>query len=61
MLLLRKLNKIWHCRLRHVSDERLQKLHKDAYLGAFDYESFATCESCIMGKLLKSPFSGTRE
>ena len=31
-------------------------MHKDAYLGAFDYESFATFESCIMGKLPKSPF-----
>ena len=52
---------LWHCRLRHVGDERLQKLYKDAYLGAFDYESFATCESCIMGKLPKSLFSGIGE
>ena len=49
---------LWHCRLGHVGHGRLQKLHRDAYLGAFDYESFATCESCIMGKLPKSPFSG---
>ena len=52
---------LWHCRLGHVGDGRLQKLHKDAYLGAFDYESFATFESCIMGKLPKSPFSGIGE
>ena len=52
---------LWHYRLGHVGDERLQKLHKDAYLGAFDYESFATCESCITGKLPKSPFSGIGE
>ena len=52
---------LWHCRLGHVGNGRLQKLHKDAYLGAFDYESFATCESCIMGKLAKSPFSGIGE
>ena len=52
---------LWHCRLGHVGDGRLQKLHKDAYLGAFDYESFATCESCIMGELPKSPFLGIRE
>ena len=52
---------LWHCRLGHVGDERLQKLHKDAYLGTFDYESFATCESCIMGKLPKSPFLGIGE
>ena len=48
---------LWHCRLGHVGDRRLHKLHKDAYLGAFDYASFATYESCIMGKLPKSPFS----
>ena len=36
---------LWHCRLGLVGDRRLQKLHKDAYLGAFDYESFATCKS----------------
>ena len=36
---------LWHCRLEHVGDGRLQKLQKDAYLRAFDYESFATCES----------------
>ena len=52
---------LWHCRLGHVGDKRLQKLNKDAYLGAFDYESFATCESCIMGKLPRSPFSGIGE
>ena len=48
---------LWHCRVGHVGDGRFLKLHKDAYLRAFDYESFATCESCIMGKLPKSPFS----
>ena len=52
---------LWHCRLGHVGDRRLQKLDKDAYLGAFDYESFVTCESCIIGKLPKSPFSGHGE
>ena len=52
---------LWHCRVGHVGDGRLQKLHKDAYWGAFDYESFATCESCIMGKLPKSPFLGIGE
>ena len=52
---------LWHCRLGHVGDGRFQNLHKDAYLGAFDCESFATCESCIMGKLPKSPFSGIGE
>ena len=48
---------LWHCRLGHIGNRRLQKSHKDTYLGAFNYELFVTCESCIMGKLPKSPFS----
>ena len=36
---------LWHFRLGHVGDGRLQKLYKYAYLGAFDYESFAAHES----------------
>ena len=52
---------LWHCRLGLVGDGRLQELHRDAYMGAFHYESSTTCESCIMGKLPKSPFSRTRE
>ena len=52
---------LWHCRLGHVDDGRLQKLHKYAYLGAFDDESFAIFESYIMGKLPKFPFSGIGE
>ena len=52
---------LWHCRLGHVGDGRLQKLHKDAYLRAFDYESFVTCKSYIIDKLSKSPFLGIRE
>ena len=47
---------LWQCRLGHYGDGRLQKMHKDAYLGVFDYESFMTSESCIMGKLPKSLF-----
>ena len=36
-------------------------MHRDAYLGTFYYELFATYESCIIGKLPKSPFSGIGE
>ena len=50
-----------NCRLGHVSGERLQKFHKDVYLVACDYESFATFESCIVGKLPKYSFSRNAE
>jgi hypothetical protein len=30
-------------------------------LKSLDYESFETCEPCLMGKMTKTPFSGTME
>ena len=48
---------LWHCRLGHVSDKRVSKLHKQGDLGSFDYESYDTCESCLKGKMSKSPFN----
>ena len=41
--------------------ERTKKLHADGLLESLDYESFDTCEPCLMGKMTKSPFSGTME
>ena len=52
---------LWHCRLGHINKKRIQKLHKDGILNSFDYESFDICESCLIGKMIKSPFSGTGE
>ena len=52
---------LWHCRLGHISVKRKKKLHKDGFLVSLDYESFDTCEPCLMGKMTKTPFSGTME
>ena len=30
-------------------------------LESLDYESFDNCEPCLMGKMTKTPFSGTME
>ncbi|WVZ96608.1 hypothetical protein U9M48_042224 [Paspalum notatum var. saurae] len=38
-----------------------EKLHKDGLLDSFDYESFETCESCLLGKMTKAPFTGQGE
>ena len=46
-----------HCRLGHVSDKRVSKLHKQGDLGSFNYESYDTCESCLRGKMPKTPFN----
>ena len=37
----------------------MKKLHTDGILESLDYESFDACESCLVGKMTKAPFSGT--
>ena len=41
--------------------KRIKKLHSDRLLESLDYESLGTCEPCLMGKMTKTPFSGTME
>ena len=38
-----------------------KKLHTDGLLEPLDYESLGTCEPCLMGKMTKTPFSGTMQ
>ena len=52
---------LWHCRLGHIGVKRMKKLHADGLLESLDYESFDTCKPCLMGKMTKTPFSGTME
>jgi len=52
---------LWHCRLGHINEKRISKLHKDGLLDSFDYESYETCRSCLIGKMTKSPFTGKGE
>ena len=47
---------LWHCRLGHISVKRMKKLHVDGLL-----ESLDAYEPCHMGKMTKTPFSGTME
>jgi hypothetical protein len=49
---------IWHCCLAHINEKRIERLHKDGLLDSFDFESFDTCESCLLGKMTKAPFTG---
>jgi hypothetical protein len=39
----------------------MKKLHADGLLESLDYESYETCEPCLMGKMTKTPFSETME
>ena len=52
---------LWHCRLGHINEKRISKLHKDGFLDSHDYESYETCESCLLGKMTKDPFTKTGE
>ena len=40
----------------HASEKHISKLDRDGLLDSFDFESFDTCESCLLGKMTKSPF-----
>jgi hypothetical protein len=51
----------WRCRLGHINEKRIEKLHKDGLLSSFNFESFDTCESCLLGKMTKAPFTGQSE
>src|SRR3954469_16087773 len=52
---------LWHCSLGHIGVKRTKKLHADRILESLDYESHDACEPCLMGKMTKTPFSGTME
>ena len=52
---------LWQCRLGHIGVKPMKKLHTDGLLESLDYESLGTCETCLMGKMTKTPFSRTME
>ena len=52
---------IWHCGLGHINEKRVEQLHKDGLLSQFDFESIGTCESCLLGKMTKTPFTSQSE
>ena len=45
----------------HIGVKRMKKLHSDGLLESLDYESLDACEPCLMGKMTKTPFSGTMD
>ncbi|CAD6220054.1 unnamed protein product [Miscanthus lutarioriparius] len=42
----------------HISENRMKRLHADGLLTSFDFESYETCEACLLGKMTKAPFIG---
>ena len=41
---------LWHYRLGHIGLKCMKKLHADGLLESLDYESFDTCEPCLMAR-----------
>ena len=45
---------MWHCRLGHIGEKRMKKLHDDGLLESLDFGSLDTCEPCLMGKMTRT-------
>jgi hypothetical protein len=52
---------MWHCHLGHISENRMKRLHADGLLTSFDFESYETCEACLLDKMTKARFTGFPE
>ncbi|GKB06343.1 retrotransposon protein, putative, ty1-copia subclass [Tanacetum coccineum] len=54
-------SKLWHSRLGHINKKHIVQLQKDGVLESFDFKSDDVYESCLLGKITKSPFTGSCE
>ena len=45
----------------HINESRINKFFKDKFFNPYDYESYGTCESCIIEKMIKTSFTGHEE
>ena len=52
---------LWHHRLGHIGEDRINKLEKDAILGSLNPESYLACKSCLREKMAKLSFVGHGE
>ena len=52
---------LWHLRLGHIVEDRVNKLEKIGLLSPLTFELYPICESCLHGKMTKLPFVGHRE
>ena len=48
---------LWHCRLGHINKNRIKRLAQEGILEVGYCESLPTCESCLLDKMTKSPFT----
>ncbi|GJX90393.1 retrotransposon protein, putative, ty1-copia subclass [Tanacetum coccineum] len=48
---------LWHCRLRHTSKKRIEKLQHDGLLNSTDLKAFQKCVSRMSGKMARKPYT----
>ena len=52
---------IWHARLGHIGQQRMDRLAKEGLLGQIEKVNLSTCENYLAGKMARKPFGkGTR-
>ncbi|GJU96514.1 retrotransposon protein, putative, ty1-copia subclass [Tanacetum coccineum] len=54
-------SRLWHSRLGYVNKKCIAQLQKDGWLESFDFKLDDVCESCLLGKITKSSFTGSCE
>nr|GEY38356.1 hypothetical protein [Tanacetum cinerariifolium] len=48
---------LWHCRLGHISKERIEKLQHNGFLNSSYLRAFEKCVSCMSGKMARKPYT----
>ena len=46
-------SKLWHCRLGHISNGRMERLIKEDIIKPLDFSDLDHCIECIKGKYVK--------
>ena len=47
---------IWHSRLRHIRQQRMNRLAEEVLLGPLKKVNLPTCPNCLKGKMERKPF-----
>jgi len=48
---------LWSCRLGHINENHISKLHKDGILEFFDFEPYETYRSCLLENMTNTAFT----
>ena len=48
--------KVWHARLGHIGQNRMNQLAKEGSLRSLDKVELSTCDHCLVEKIARKPF-----